>query len=464
MATNQLDSRRMSYAITKLYKHAFATYRHNIFEVTRIESGKPIILSWDVYERMKLRLRLLDPDTFSGLNLPTFEKPSDGKFDSDYMRSFIEKMNIRGLEYIQCKLTDDLQIFMCGRCLRLVKGVNQLYGEGVKYFKFMCPECRYYVTQAPILVYNKRETVGRHLPPMIRPIKANKKECPRCKNNDWLGLDVTDPEKPMGSLYWICRNCKWKVEPFKSFQFGYRPQEPTENLTKGITVSVADAETLNGIKDVSLLNKDYYKGIYYSDKIKVFQVTWGYKVGQYENIRYKTFPNNEFYGRELTTQGLVFEVNENLFEASKEYLKNLYSEDPEYYKEFLKDISSGDEHMQKYQIKRWVLHTLKHALLVFLPVITGLPTMEFSGSYDLEKNRVIIYDDQEGGIGGCKKFWEDTSYINDLVYFMKLRIEECECKSKCPKCLVLNNCGEINQALNRHLLKPLFENIETFYE
>ena len=458
------DSRRMSYAITKLYKHAFATYRHNIFEVDKIESGRPIFLPWDVYERMKLRLRLLDPDTFSGLNLPKFTKPMDGRFDSEYIQEFSQRINIKTIDTVQCKLSNELSIFLCERCLRFIKGTSQLDGNGLKNFRFICPECGYRVSQAPILIYNKKELPGRHHHfPMVKPIRANRKQCQNCGVEDWLGLEVTDPENPMGSLYWKCRKCKSDVEQFKSFQFGYKPQEPTENLTKGITVSTADTENLNKIENTSL-NDKYLKGIFYSDKINVFQVTWGYKLGQYENVRYKTFPNNEFYGRKFSTQGFIVEVNESFYESTKKYLEDLYHEDPELYMAFLEDLKGGEPEMEQYQIKRWVLHTLKHSFLGFLPIITGLPTSEFSGAYDLEKNRVIIYDNQEGGIGGCKTLWETPSNMNDLIYLMISRIEECECRNKCPKCLVMNECGEVNQALNRHLLVPLFKDVETFYE
>jgi len=466
MGTSKKNIRPMGYAISKLFMNAYATYRENMYKVDLIEKGKPILLDWDSYTKMKQRLRLLDPDTFAGLALPSFDKPKTDLEKMQYFTEFIKKIQINEMERIVAKLTPELESFMCDHCNNFVRGIS--FVRGVSNFKFLCHECGHSLSQAPILIKSKKQAnkEDRRNTPMVTCIRANKKRCPHCHEEGWLGLSVTDPEQPMGSLKWICKKCHKEVEPLQTFKYGYKPQEPTENLTKGITISIANVEetTLKPLTFKGFLNKDFCEGVFYSDKIVVSQVTWGYKLGQYENVRYKTFPNNSYYGRQLTTQGIVIKIKKEAYEECLNYLKQLYEEDSELYQEFIKDIESEDPEMKEMQLKRWVLHTLKHALLVFMPLITGLPNQEFSGSYDLGKNQVIIYDNQEGGIGGCKKLWDDPNNFINLLDLLTETIERCDCRNKCPKCILLNTCGEVNQALNRHLLVPIFNNLDTFYD
>jgi len=455
------DSRKMGYAITKLYMNAFATYRDNIYKVEGIFPGQSRFLEWDTYEKMKQRLHLLDPQaTFM---LPTLKKPSDPSEMGEYITEFMEKIRLREFSRVQCKLSEELQAFVCPTCHKLFIGTKFI--EGQNRFMFICSNCHSILNQAPILVKSRSSEEDREQQQLIRRIKARKGICKNenCNNynkEEWLGLESLDPEQPMASLMWVCIACGKSVVPFESFKFGYRPQEPTENLTKGITVSLAKDYDSKKLKEIPLLNKEMIQEISFSDKVKVWQVTWGYKIGQYENTQYKTFPNNEYYCRQMTTQGISIKLNPKAFENAVAYLKNLYSEDPDYIKEFEEDISSDPV----LQVKRWVLHTLKHAILMFLPVITGLPHQEFGGSYDLDENKVLIYDNQDGGIGGCEKLFSNYNDIIDLFDLITSRISECDCKSKCPKCLVLETCGEVNQALNRHLLVPLFIGVDTFYD
>jgi len=471
MGTSKVSSRPMGYALSKLFKNSYATYREHMYKVDLIETGKPIILNWESYNKMKTRLRLLDPDTFAGLALPSFEEPKTENQKINYMQEFIDKVRINEIERVVAKLTPELESFMCGNCNNFVRGTY--FVDGINQFKFICKECGWNLSQAPVLVRvagkKDKEKEDRKNKPLVCYIKPSKKKCPHCGVDDWLGLTIRDPEQPIGSLYWICKHCKKFIEQyqvFKQWGGGYRPQEPTENLTKGITVSLANVEdsTLKPLNFEGFFNKIFCEGVFYSDDIEVSQVTWGYKLGQYENIRYQTFPNHAYYGRKLTTQGIIIRLKPEVYKECLNYLEELYKEDFDLHKEFMQDIEHEDPEMKEMQLKRWVLHTLKHALLVFMPVITGLPNQEFSGSYDLEKNQVIIYDSQEKGIGGCKKLWDDPNNFIDLLDLLTETIEKCDCRNKCPKCILLNTCGEVNQALNRHLLSPIFNNLDTFYD
>ena len=94
MGTSKVSSRPMGYAISKLFKNSYATYREHMYKVDLIETGKPIILNWESYNKMKIRLRLLDPDTFAGLALPSFEEPKTENQKINYMQEFINKVRI----------------------------------------------------------------------------------------------------------------------------------------------------------------------------------------------------------------------------------------------------------------------------------------------------------------------------------------------------------------------------------
>lgn len=454
----------MGYSLSKLFKGAYATYQENMYKVNFIETGKSIILDWDVYEAMKLRLRLLDLQAFAGLAMPNFEKPKTNQELLNYFKEFNERVQIRELQKVQATLTPELECFMCDHCNNFV--TSTAFIDGVNQFRFLCKKCHQTISQAPLLVRNKKVKEDRRNAPTVIPIRMPpKKICPKCGSEDWPGLEIRDYEQPMGSLTWVCKNCGCSLSPFESYKYGYRPQEPTENLTRGITVSLSNAEesTFKKINIEGFLNKKMYHDIFYSDKINVYQVTWGYKIGQYDKAKVHSFQDT-YYGRNFNTQGIIIELDDSIYQASLDKLKEIYKEDKDLYDKFLKDIESEDPEMKKLQLKRWVLHTLKHMLLVYLPVITGLPHQEFGGSYDLDKNRVIIYDNQENGIGGCQKLWKDTSNLTDLFDLITETLERCDCRNKCPKCFFLDTCGEVNQALNRHLLVPLFEDIETFYD
>lgn len=475
MGTRKLTTRPMGYAITKLFKDAYATYREHMYKVEVVETGEQIILQWEEYNKMKQRLELLDPTTFTGLALPSFDEPKTKNQELTYFQEFIKKMRINEIEKVIARLSPELESFMCDKCYNFIRSTS--YIKGINQFKFLCNECGSNLFQAPVLVRNQKikndrdqEREDRKNKPAVLYIKATSKQCPHCGEDDWLGLMIRDPEQPMGSLYWVCKKCRKPIEQyqvFKQWGGGYRPQEPTENLTKGITVALANVEdsTLNPLFFEGFLNKDYCDGVYYSNDIRVSQVTWGYKLGQYENVKYKSFPNHAYYGRQLTTQGVIVRLKPEVYEECLKKLKEVYEQDPELYEEFVgEDIKNENSEMRKMQLKRWVLHTLKHALLVFMPIITGLPNQEFSGSYDLDKNQVIIYDNQEGGIGGCKKLWDDPDNFMNLLDLITTHVGGCDCRNKCPKCILLDTCGEVNQALNRHLLSPIFNNLDTTYD
>lgn len=219
-----------------------------------------------------------------------------------------------------------------------------------------------------------------------------------------------------------------------------------------------------------LLSDEYIESIHFCDSMKVYQVTFGFS---YETEH--CFPlDDAAVGREFPTQGIIIQLKPDTYAKVMENIKIVYENDPEIFDEFVTDLlrlgneffEDDEDERESYngdQLKRWVLHTLKHAFLMLLPLKTGLDYTKFAGLYDIDDNRVIIYDNEFGGIGGCQSLANDESLFIDYLEITKKRIGDCDCRSRCLKCLVTNYCGEVNNALNRHLIGPVF-NIETDYE
>ncbi len=454
-------SRPVGYAVTKLFKDAFATFRNEVYQVTDIISDKPIFLEPDVYQKMKQRINLFDP--YLTLNLPEIKSTGD---PLEYFQEFSQKVPIRSIKKVICKMNEDLlQSFICRNCRSFFKKTT--YIPSVSKFVLECPNCsstnkKYYLNQAPILLYNRKIPRSRNPPKMIRAISA--RTCPKCKLNGkdvWMGIYIKDKKRPMFSLTRYCPECNYG-EQLKVFP--YKPVQPSEQLTKGITVSIAKAKEEDLIKMdfIELFNRESVNDIYFSDKIRVSQVTFGYKLGQFISTITRGF-NDEYFGRSFETQGFIIKLSPSVYEKATSYLESLYEKDPDLFVDFVKDLEI-EPSLSALQIKRWVLHSLQNALLTILPIYTGLPSNEFSGTYDLNENKVIIYDNHDGGIGGCRKFQESPEIFYDYIYDTIKTIIRCNCRNKCPKCLALDNDGEINQALNRHLLVPIFDNIETSYD
>lgn len=453
-----VQSRPIGYAVTKLFRDALATFRSEIYQVKDIISDKQIFLEYDVYQKMKQRIHLFDP--YMILNLPEIENKSD---PLEYYQEFNQKVPIKSIKKVICKMDDELlQSFICHNCYSFFK--KTAFIPSVSRFILECPNCskpheKHYLSQAPILLYNRDVPVNRNPPKLLKAISA--KTCPKCQQmgqTNWMSLYIKDKKRPMFSLTRRCPKCSYEEQ---LTVFPYKPVQPSEQLTKGITVSIAKAKDLQRMDLLELFSKEYVKGIYFSENIQVNQVTFGYKLGQFMTTIVKGF-NDEYFGRSFKTQGLVIELNPAVYEKAKDYLKELYSKDPILFTDFIQELQ-GEPSLSDLQLKRWVLHSLQNALLTILPIYTGLPSNEFSGTYDLDDNKVLIYDNHDGGIGGCRKFQENPEIFYNYIYDTIKTITRCDCRHKCPKCIALDNDGEVNQALNRHLLVPIFDNIETSY-
>jgi len=100
-----------------------------------------------------------------------------------------------------------------------------------------------------------------------------------------------------------------------------------------------------------------------------------------------------------------------------------------------------------------ILHTISHAFLVDLPLVTGLEPNEFFESIDVDRKEVAIFDNEPGGIGGVSTVVSGDELSSDYQGKVGESVDcDLDCSSACKACLYIENCGRLNRQLNRHIL------------
>jgi Distinct helicase family with a unique C-terminal domain including a metal-binding cysteine cluster len=467
-------TRAIGIAIGELFKKAYVSHQGVVYEVDTIDNGgKNLYPDEETYRRMRRRLELFHPDFVHFLK--PFPRRKPGQSDFDYFQEIANKIKIIVPKKISCKITPELKQFRCVNTKCGWFGPISFLND-----KRQCPECKSTVVQAPIYRWDiKKGTVkgGKVVDDPDRYIIGLTN--PPCKKHGgkkvFHRLVPTDFKTPIASMRLYCPECGNPTSGRRLVRKNYKLGLPTTSIRRKIMISQVDTKdpgSWRQMEHCDLLSSQYVEGVYYSENIKLYQITFGYS---YETEH--CFPlDDAAIGREFKTQGIVIQLKPDIYEKLLAHVKNVYRNDPEIYAEFMKDLERlGKEYYgdpedeqervayNRDQLKRWVLHTLKHAFLMMLPLKTGLDFTKFAGSYDIDDDRIIIYDNEFGGIGGCQLLSEDQDLFLDYLEITRKRLQDCDCRSRCLKCLVTNYCGEVNNALNRHLIGPIFS-IETDYE
>jgi len=460
-------TRPIGVAVGELFKKALVTHQGVCYEVTSIDNGGENLYPLEAsYKRMRRKLQLFNPD-FDAF-LPPYPKWVPGTDPVKFAQELAKKIKIVVPKRITCKITRELAQFRCMNNSCGWFGPVTFVKEGRR-----CPECGSLVLQAPVYRWDEhKDNNGDPPSAFIQPIVN-----PPCKKHGakkvFHRLIPQNYKTPISSLRLICPECKDKGRAVvrRKYKLGL----PSSSLRRKIMTSqvhlpdeVGDWQTLDHF---GLLSDEYVSGVYWVDNMTVYQVTFGYS---YETGH--CWPlDDAFMGREFPTQGLVIQFKPDVYPKLLKHIEAAYESDPELYQEFVDDLERvGREHydeddedilgqFNEEQLKRWVLHTLKHAFLMMIPLKTGLDHTKFAGSYDLDDDRVIIYDNEFGGIGGTRLLALDDQLFMDYLELTRKRVRDCDCRTRCLKCLVANYCGEVNNALNRHLIGPVF-NVETDYE
>lgn len=464
----QTVTRAIGTAIAELYPQAIASHQGTFYQVTTVAGRQALFIEPDVYELIRAKVMLFDPYFFH--MLPDYPKREDFVEIAEWIDAVNTKVRIEEPQEAFASITEPLSMFRCDRC-----GTLTSIKSGQVSPDRECPTCGGELFQAPVLVY-KNEINSDQVPPqMISKITAPPcKKCSTPTRKVWPRMKALDRRSPFGSLRLYCPQHEARPDA-KGAQSvsrrGRRVTLPSSSLMRPVLTTVCHPSTKTTV-DLPLLglfNPECVERVSLHKTILVHELVFGYSFPDSGIVK----PLEKFLGRKFRTQGFQVLLRSSAFEATYRALGNVYR-DPDLFKDFAKDLErlgksyynpeeeSQREQYDRDQLRRWVLHSLGHALLMMLPLQTGLEASKFSYSYDVGQGRVIVYDNEEGGIGGCETATSPDVWP-DYIDATRRHLAACDCRARCYRCLVLNGCGEINNALNRHLLGPVFD-VATDYE
>ena len=453
--------RALGYCVRKLYPKAFVSYRGLFFLITGVEEtdDSRFPIPEDIYDRLKQKMIL-----------------SEGRLIT-VLPENAENVTVKVPSKVHARFYDDedrqrsgfgLEWFFCHKCGRVTQKFHPT--RDVR----KCPECGGEMDQAPIFTPRSKIPLERQRRPRDVEREALKCIghirwqfiCDKCKQEGkqkpFRKLRMLDPAEPINSLTWVCPTHGYDEQKNKMWAprgrgVTYRPVYPSEGLTKSLTVS--DVRELHPEKS-ECIPKDYWEqfipmavDIKYSNQLEVYELTYGFLVGEFPFIFSESLERFIVFGRKFLTQGFVVEFTPQIFKEVEAVVEKKYVGYGEEYTRLKQMVK--DERM----LRKYVLHTIKHALLAALPRYTGLEPQKFFGSFDVETNKVYIYDSEMGGTGGCKTIKDDVDEFQRYLEFVRSNlIAGCpnECRWACKRCLFIENCGEANKSINRHLVGPVF--------
>lgn len=461
-------TRPLGMAVRELFANAIASHQGTFYEAVHIDNqGRMLPIDLETYTRLRNKLRLFDPN-FINL-LPTYPDRDDFDDEMEFLQAVMDKIRIQVPHSVQCYITEPLSMFRCSS--NNCGGFFSLKLRGISTSR-LCPVCGAEIFQAPLRVLKSQLTDHSATSAQRKPIqRITNTSCRRCSSGAapvFQHLATLDPRSPFATLRLYCPRCQRPSEGAILARRGYTIQLPSQRLVRAVMQTSCKVRKSRPI-DFASLQTDFVESVSYSDSLEIFEIVMGYSYPEAG----LTFPLDVFNGRKFKTQGVVIQLREDAFPKLFEHL-NLVYRDPALLAGFKDDLVRlgddffGRDHTEaaKYnqeQMRRWTLHTLAHTLLMMLPLRTGIEATKFGYSYDVPDSRVILYDNEEGGIGGCEMLATQTAVWHDFLDLTRDRLVACDCRARCPRCIVTAGCGEIYNALNRHLIGPVF-GVSTDYE
>lgn len=292
----------------------------------------------------------------------------------------------------------------------------------------------------------------------------------QCVSNfrDRLGsLVVIDPQRPIESLKICNPDCPkgFYVPPIdiprprRTSEAWYSLDFPRESMSVPLSasgvISYEDPEDPE-IQEVNEVLQHLMGQFFNSNLVdfnetkfthmKILETVYGYRIGTRLSgvtTTYIGLDKKTVMGRVTNTKGFQVTLKPTIYEKIKQIKEKMKSEETE--EEFLEII----------------LHSLKHALLVEVPLFTGLDENKFHGTYEINETkeewaaRVYVYDTEDGGSGGFSTIMRNREILETMLDDIRLRRLNCpvrECKQACKHCLYIRNCGFVNRRLHRKLL------------
>ena len=299
------------------------------------------------------------------------------------------------------------------------------------------------------------------------PTSVDRQCVPREQFKEMLGsLVMRNPQRPIDSLRLCNPDCPKGLQvpdiqitrPQRVGNTWFRTDFPREALNVPLHASAVetfegeepDVDEVNEVVS-TLLGRFFDKEVvdYQNTKfmsMKILETVYGYRTGSQNTgstTSYIGIDRKTVLGRITNTKGFQITIKPEIYErisAIKEK-KKLHYEDEE--------------------ILEVILHSLKHSLLVEMPVFTGLDEHKFHGTFEINEKkhewaaRVYVYDTEDGGSGGFSTIMGNKEILVKVLDDVRLRKINCpvrECSKACKHCIYIKNCGFVNRKLNRKLL------------
>ena len=357
-----------------------------------------------------------------------------------------------------------------------------------------CKLCGSRIQQAPIFVpvlHNEKMSVGgtgvrmgtevQTLPDRIMfchyktptgkcraPTSTDQQCVSRERFEETLGsLVMRDSQRPIESLKLCNPDCPKDLfvpdivipRPARQTNAWYSLDFPRESLNVPLSASAVKSDVDDEDPEIDEVNEVIHPllGQFFNNKMvdfnstkftsmKILETVYGYRVGNQKTgstTSYIGMERKTVIGRVTNTKGFQVTIKPEIYEFIKEYKSK-------------KNITNEDE-----EILEVILHSLKHALLVEVPVFTGLDENKFHGTYEINEDRtewaarVYVYDTEDGGSGGFSTVMRNREILMEMLDDIRLKRINCpvrECNQACKHCLYVKNCGFVNRKLNRKLL------------
>lgn len=493
-------TKNLGAAIKTLYPYAYATYRDTVFHVTGVQDP-PGIVPDNAASGAIMRRFFEEPELLKKVyEKLRYELLTAGRQPPDPYKAGKTELNVIVPQKIELRLDESLEVVYCSRCYQLNR-LSKLARnpKGGMPVHRNCPRGGGLYKQAPVFVPRPPSNItvgitGR--PDHVRVAKLNSKQimCPyldknqTCNHPDGDGHCVPDFEgqvayleinrdRPIEGLRIINERCpkqlrnipKQKLWPPKLGGGHYYSKTfPGPSLTSPLYTTVArDSEFRNEeIDDVNSRILESKRTIFNSkyveldqtkfSRISVLELNYGVRIGGWRSGGYviswlKGAKKNNVVGRMLDTQGFVITLRPEIYSRIDELL-----EEPRWQQIPQQFDSKSDRRKFMLDI---ITHTLKHAMLILVPQMTGFEDQMFMGAYEILDNeqgaRVYLFDNENGGHGGFYTLIRDEEKFREMVEMLVRRTLNCpirNCSHACRNCLFLRRCGRTNRDLNRHLL------------
>ncbi len=388
-------------------------------------------------------------------------KTVDEREDRD--RIVRENFPVSKLGKATVSFASDLCEFVCPRC-------RKLFFEGEvrldrTYNRYRCPLCNRSLQVTPIWVLKDENdkspttplpvwTSGVDLGYLWRAWKGRyHPDCPKCGTGRLDGYLSLNPARLMESSRIKCSSCRTE---FRLFSRNYSLTAPSENLTQGFvartynksTLKLRKKDILGQLQNSASVDTTLVEHFWFSPETKIKEILLGYWYGA--NIR-RVYQARRF-GIELVTGSLYLKPKPEYFSRTVEFLRTAYEEHPTLGPRYAGTAPVSDD------LHKLVLHSIAHALVSRLPIVSGVSIDSFAYLLDMTDDSVLVYETAPGGLGACAELSGDVGgehIAEDFFAKLKDDMVRCTCDDRCKYCIAYQGCSEWNSALSRFALGPL---------